>query len=440
MTIMETKNVNIPFVTIEEESGSDLSNDDLKEINVESGLEEAKLLLPTELSDDGVDGDVTEPQSQNTGEDHDEEEKAPLLRQNNLGKPSIKKGRFTVSKSPDTSKADFYSANIESIFQNMEPLSRKPKPNLKIDIEKANGPHKEKVSFDFGSGKSPAHEDTTMSVVNEVGNPLRRPSKMFMVINYGNVSTEHIPASSPAPSTRLDTEKNSWPKQHRDSGLLLGSHPHLKDLFHSQGKLHLVQEDRRRSSLRPNFKYGPPAAPKPRVRLVSGTHSVNVNDSDVDDILSLSSYHTTGSHYQIYQKPNHLSISDITSKPDILPDISEDKDITDNKYAVETVRGSLGHMSKTLLDVAKRGRLFAKRKTGRLIMKDGTPNIDLKNIKTRNKKFMVDIFTTVLDIQWRYVLFLFCLAFVFSWLAFAGEVSIAFLSGTLSCMQEVETN
>ena len=428
---METKNVNIPFVTIEEESGSDLSNDDLKEPDLESGLEEAKLLSPTELNDAGVDGDVAESQPQNTREDHDEEENASLLRQNNLGKPSIKKGRFTVSKSPDTSKADFYSANIESIFQNMEPLSRKTKPNLKIDIERANGPHKEKVSFDFGSGKrqSPTHEDATMSVVNETGNPLRRPSKMFMVINYGNVSTEHIPASSPAPSTRLDTEKLSWSEHHRDSGLLLGSHPHLKDLFHSQGKLHPVQEDRRRSSLRPNFKYGLPAAPKPRVRLVSGTHSVNVNDSDVDDILSLSSYHITGSHYQLYQKPSHLSISDITSKPDILPDISEDKDITDNKYAVETVRGSLEHMSKTLLDVAKRGRLFAKRKTGRLIMKDGTPNIDLKNIKTRNKKFMVDIFTTVLDIQWRYVLFIFCLAFVFSWLAFAGETSIAFLPG-----------
>ena len=446
---METKNVNMSFITIEEESGSDLSNDDFKEINLESGLEETKLLLPTEVNDDDADGSVTKPQSRNAYrpavEDHDQEEKAPLLRQNHPKIPSIKKGRFTVSKSPDISKADFYSANIESIFQNMEPLSRKPKPNLKVDIEKANGPHKEKVSFDLGSGKSPKqdtppHKDAIVSLVNETGNPPRRPSKLFTVINYGNVSTEHIPASSPSPSTLLDTEKLSWPNQHRDLEMLHGSHPHLKDLFHSQGRLHPVHEDRRRSSLRSNFKYGPPSGPKPRVRLVSGTHSVNVNDSDADDILSLSSLHTTGSHYQLFQKPDHLSISDITSKPDILPHISRDNDVTDNKCAVETVRGSLGQMSKTLLDVAKRGRLFANRKTGRLIMKDGTPNIDLKNIKTRNKKFMLDIFTTVLDIQWRYVLFLFCLAFVFSWLAFAGEISIALLSGILSCVQGVETD
>ena len=446
MTIMETKNVNMPFITIEEESGSDLSNDHFKEINLESGLEETKLLLPTEVNTDDADGGVAEPQSCNTREDQDEKEKAPLLRQNNLKKPSIKKGRFTVSKSPDISKADFYSANIESIFQNMEPLSRKPKPNLKVDIEKANGPHKEKVSFDLRSGKSPmedtpSHKDAIVSLVNETGNPPRRPSKLFTVINYGNVSTEHIPASSPAPSTRLDTEKLSWPKEHRDSGMLHGSHPHLKDLFHSQGRLHPVHEDSRRSSLRSNFKYGPPAAPKPRVRLVSGTHSVNVNDSDADDILSLSSPHTTGSHYQLFQKPNHHSTSDIiTSIPDILPHISQDNDVTDNKYAVETVRGSLGQMSKTLLDVTKRGRLFGNRKTGRLIMKDGTPNIDLKNIKTRNKKFMLDIFTTVLDIQWRYVLFLFCLAFVFSWLAFAGEIFVALLSGILSSVQDVKTD
>ena len=442
---MEAKNVNNPFVTITEESGSDLSNDDFNEINLESGLEEAKPLLQPEVKYDTADGDVTRSQPGNTGKDHDEEQKAHLLRQNHLKKPSIKKGRFTVSKSPDTSKADFYSANIESIFQNMEPLSRKPKPNLKVDIEKANGPHKEKVSFDLGSGKSPMedtppHKEAIVSLVNETGNPLRRPSKLFTVINYGNVSTEHIPASSP--STRLDAEKLSWPEQRqRDSGMFHGSHPHLKDLFHSQGGLHPLLEDKRRSSLRPNFKYGPPpAAPRPRVRLVSGTHSVNVNDSDADDILSLSSFHTIGSHYQLFQKPDHLSASDITSKPDILPHILQDNDATDNKYAVETVRGSLGHMSKTLLDVAKRGRLFANRKTGRLIMKDGTPNIDLKNIKTRNKKFMLDIFTTVLDIQWRYVLFLFCLAFVFSWLAFAGETSITLLSDILSSVQDVKTD
>ena len=75
MTIMETKNVNMPFITIEEESGSDLSNDHFKEINLESGLEETKLLLPSEVNDDDADGSVTKPRSRNTGEDHDEEEK-----------------------------------------------------------------------------------------------------------------------------------------------------------------------------------------------------------------------------------------------------------------------------------------------------------------------------------------------------------------------------
>ena len=421
---METKNVNIPDITVEEESGSDLSNDELNENNAHHRQEKPQV-VPGELTTTKEGTDYSDLQS--TEQNYkDEEEKVPLLRQNNLKKPSIKRGRFTVSKSPDISKADFYSANIESVFLNMEPDSMKLKPNLKLDIEKANGLHKDKVSFNFGSEKSPVgnyspHGNTTaLSVDNEIEKILRRPSKLFTVINYGNVNAEQVPASSPAPSSRLDMEKLPWPKQQRDS-LLHSSQPHMRDLCHSQSRLHPV--DARRSSLRSNFKYGlPPTVPKPRVRLVSGTHSVNINDNEADDILSLSSYHTTGSHYQLFHKPNHLSITDITSKPDILPEILETKDVTDNKYAVETVRGSVGHMSKTLLDVAKRGRLFAKRKTGRLIMKDGTPNIDLKNIKTRNRKFMLDIFTTVLDIQWRYVLFLFCLAFVFSWLVFAGKI------------------
>ena len=274
------------------------------------------------------------------------------------------------------------------------------------------------MSLDAESAKRPVQNETShgdralLSIVNEMDQPFRharRPSKLFTVINYGNVSTEQIP-TSPGVSPRQDIEKFSWPE--RDS-LVHGSHPQIKDLFHSQGKLNHL--DVRRGSMLSTSKY---PGIKPRVRLVSCTQSFNIPDGNTDDIISIKS---TGSHHQLYHKPN-LSITDIssiTSKPDILPEISGD--IRDNKYAVETVRGSAGQMSKTLLDAARMGRLFTKRKTGRIVMKDGTPNITLKDIKTRNQKFMIDIFTTVLDMQWRWVLFLFCVAFVFSWLAFAGK-------------------
>ena len=424
MCTMDTKSSSIPFITIEEESGSDLLNNGIdseqsqeNELNHDESESKGTTLLGT-LENDDTDG-VNRSHSYNMAINHDE--KSPLLQKSNLNPPNIKKGRFTVSKSPDISKGDFYSANIESVFQNMEPVSRKPMPNLRLDIDKANTKPHGKVSLDAEKAGTPIVNESVQGdpalllVVSEMDQPChapRRPSKLFTVINYGNVSTEQIPVS-PAGSAHQEIEKFSWPK---GDSMLHSSQPQLREFYNSQGQRN--HADRRRGSVLSTSKI------KPRVRLVSGTHSFHVPDSKADDILSINSYNTTGSHHQLCLKP-HLSIPDIssiTSKPDILPQLSEGADITDNKYAVETVRGSAGQMSKTLLDVARRGRLFAKRKIGRLVMKDGTPNIALKNIKTRNKKFILDIFTTVLDMKWRWVLFLFSAAFIFSWLAFAGKM------------------
>ncbi len=69
-------------------------------------------------------------------------------------------------------------------------------------------------------------------------------------------------------------------------------------------------------------------------------------------------------------------------------------------------------------NVARRGRLFARRQTRRLVFKDGECNISLGHISKRGKRFLGDIFTTTLDMRWRYVLLMFLLAFVMSWLLF----------------------
>ena len=73
-------------------------------------------------------------------------------------------------------------------------------------------------------------------------------------------------------------------------------------------------------------------------------------------------------------------------------------------------------------EVAKRGRMFAKRKKSRLINKSGECQFSYINTDTsasRILKYIRDIFTTLLDIKWRYVILLFTLAFFLSWLLFA---------------------
>lgn len=68
--------------------------------------------------------------------------------------------------------------------------------------------------------------------------------------------------------------------------------------------------------------------------------------------------------------------------------------------------------------VAKRGRLFASRQKRRLVFKDGSCNVSSGNVTKRNRKYLIDIFTTLVDMKWRYNLLMFSLAFVLSWVIF----------------------
>jgi len=70
----------------------------------------------------------------------------------------------------------------------------------------------------------------------------------------------------------------------------------------------------------------------------------------------------------------------------------------------------------TLVD---RGRRFAERQTRRIVHKDGTCNIASQNVTERRRRYLVDIFTTLVDMRWRYNVALFGAAFIVSWTTFA---------------------
>ena len=64
-------------------------------------------------------------------------------------------------------------------------------------------------------------------------------------------------------------------------------------------------------------------------------------------------------------------------------------------------------------------RHFSKRLRRRLVYKNGEVNITQTNIRKRRRRYLADIFTTLVDIKWRYNLMLFAMAFIVSWLIFA---------------------
>lgn len=55
----------------------------------------------------------------------------------------------------------------------------------------------------------------------------------------------------------------------------------------------------------------------------------------------------------------------------------------------------------------------------RAIQKNGDCNVLQKNIAQRRIRFLQDIFTTLVDSQWRWTLLVFALSFILSWLGFA---------------------
>lgn len=64
-------------------------------------------------------------------------------------------------------------------------------------------------------------------------------------------------------------------------------------------------------------------------------------------------------------------------------------------------------------------RFSSRRIRKRVIFKQGDCNVVQGNVAKRRRRYLQDIFTTLVDIQWRWTLVVFALSFVLSWLGFA---------------------
>lgn len=68
----------------------------------------------------------------------------------------------------------------------------------------------------------------------------------------------------------------------------------------------------------------------------------------------------------------------------------------------------------------------------RLFFKNGNINISRSNIDKRRRRYLTDIFTTLIDMKWRYNVLIFCLGFFTTWVAFASVwYFISFIHGDL---------
>ncbi len=93
--------------------------------------------------------------------------------------------------------------------------------------------------------------------------------------------------------------------------------------------------------------------------------------------------------------------------------------VDDDRELSDVTTGSVESLSKDVHAFLKRGMLFANRKKDRLVEKDGEFRISYGNVEKRGRSYLKDFFTTMLEMQWRYLTLLFLFVFVISWVFFA---------------------
>uniref|UniRef100_A0A3Q3MLL8 ATP-sensitive inward rectifier potassium channel 14 n=1 Tax=Mastacembelus armatus TaxID=205130 RepID=A0A3Q3MLL8_9TELE len=77
--------------------------------------------------------------------------------------------------------------------------------------------------------------------------------------------------------------------------------------------------------------------------------------------------------------------------------------------------------------------VMSRRPRQRFVGKDGRCNVTFVNMSERGQRYLSDLFTTCVDIRWRWMLVIFTLSFLLSWLLFGFAFwLIAFMHGDLS--------
>lgn len=87
---------------------------------------------------------------------------------------------------------------------------------------------------------------------------------------------------------------------------------------------------------------------------------------------------------------------------------------TSSRYSLKS-NGTDGGTGSTIIRLTK--AITSRRK--RVVLKNGSVNLSKLHVSKRSQRYLQDIFTTLVDIQWRYNLMVFALGFLLSWLGYA---------------------
>lgn len=85
-------------------------------------------------------------------------------------------------------------------------------------------------------------------------------------------------------------------------------------------------------------------------------------------------------------------------------------------------KGALSRSATTIASALAFPILFNTRqnmKKRRIVEKSGSLNIALSNVNSQNRRYLQDLFVTLVELKWRWTIMIFALGFILSWLFFA---------------------
>lgn len=96
------------------------------------------------------------------------------------------------------------------------------------------------------------------------------------------------------------------------------------------------------------------------------------------------------------------------------------------------------HADSTTLGVETVSKIPDGFKKQRLINKSGEVKVRSKNVPRKMRRYLADIFTTMIDLRWKWVIFIFIVSYITSWVLF-GFIwwLMAYLRGSTVCVAKV---
>jgi hypothetical protein len=168
-------------------------------------------------------------------------------------------------------------------------------------------------------------------------------------------------------------------------------------------------------------------------------NKIKGNNHSMSDCSSCSSLDSTSATTASEEKAiKHLNAIE-EKKPftDGFPQRIVNKSMTTGSKALRIMGNNSMNQSQSKGSAAANAA-YIKQQQKRLFFKNGNINISRSNIDQRNSRYITDIFTTLIDIKWRYNLLIFSLGFLMSWLSFATiYFIISYIHGDFNHIDEL---